>query len=130
MVSQLRRVRRKVPVQKIRNRGFAGHRRLLPQHRGLIDVLVVEALDLLWLPILQNRKVAGLQPLHHLACLLVPYHHIRQHNVGLHLQRERAVGACCCASPGEPAITPTKIAAINRRIIPRTSKLITRNSSP
>ena len=76
------------------------HARALAQHQltllpadsrlveggGLVDALKIKCLNRLRLSVLQNREVFRGKPLHRRTRVLVAHHHIRQHQVALHLQ--------------------------------------------
>ena len=87
VVLQLLRVRRKVVLQQVRHTRLATtHRALLRQSSGLIHILVIETRNALRLTILKDLKVVRRKPLHHSARLLIPHHHVRQHDIGVHGQ--------------------------------------------
>ena len=73
-----------------RPRGQPNHRGLI-QRRGLVNTFKVERLNLLLLAVFVDAEIAFLQPLHHLAGLRIPRHHIGQHQFAVHLQDEAAL---------------------------------------
>ena len=89
-----------VAVEQVGDRGLAGHRGLLVEHSRLVHALVVEAGDLLRLAVFEDSEVVGSETFDDLTGLLVAHHHVGQHNVGLHLQREGAIGGLLLGKAG------------------------------
>ena len=56
-----------------------------------VHTIKVEGIDWLLLAVLINAEITLLEPLHNLAGLGVARHHVRQHQVAIHLQHKAAL---------------------------------------
>ena len=90
MVAKLLGVRGEVALEEIRDGCLPGNGGLLGEHRSFIDVLVVEADDVLRLLVFDDGKVAGLEAFDDGAGFLVANDDVGEHDVGVDIEREGA----------------------------------------
>ena len=99
MVAQVLGACGEVPLDQIRDRGFARRgSALLGEHGGIVHILEVEAGDALRLLVLDHGEVRRLQPADEFAGFFVAHHHVGEHGVHAHVDVIAAAPVLLCGA--------------------------------